>query len=92
MTPATGTVRTARAIHRALVRLAPAHVRRAYGPEMIATFEAAAEAAATQGRLAVARLLWHEMTDILAAHRANRSAARGRGLAVGKNTEPTRRA
>jgi putative ABC transport system permease protein len=66
----------ARAVHRAIIRLAPARVRRPYRDEMIATFETASDAAAAGGRLALVRLLWHELTDVLAAHRASRSRAR----------------
>jgi putative ABC transport system permease protein len=69
-------LRFARAIHRAIVRFAPADVRRQYRAEMIATFETASDAAAPHGRLALARLLWHELIDVLAAHRASRSNAR----------------
>ncbi len=79
MTPAPRSVRVARAIHRLLIRLAPARARRTYGADMIATFEAAADAAAPQGSRALARLLWHEMKDLLAAHRANRSAGAWQG-------------
>jgi predicted permease len=76
----TTTLRIARTIHRVLVRLAPAHVRRTYGEEMIATFETAAHAAAVQGQIAIVRLLWHETKDVLAAHRASRSAPRWQRL------------
>ena len=75
MTTRSTSLRFARAIHRALVRLAPATVRREYRDEMIATFETASEAAAAQGRLALIRLLWHELIDVLAARRASRSNA-----------------
>ena len=76
MTSRTTSLRAARAIHRAIVWFAPAEVRRAYRAEMIATFEAASDAAASHGGLALIRLLWHELIDVLAAHRARRSTVR----------------
>lgn len=73
MTTRSTSLRFARAIHRAIVRLAPGDVRRGYRDEMIATFETASDAAAAEGRLALAGLLWHELVDVLAARRASRS-------------------
>ncbi|HEX7777618.1 MAG TPA: hypothetical protein VF424_00180 [Vicinamibacterales bacterium] len=76
MTTASRAARVARAIHRACLVLAPAAVRRVYRDEMIATFAAAAEAAAAEGSAAVARLLAHELRDLLRARRVRRSGTR----------------
>jgi putative ABC transport system permease protein len=88
VTSRTTSLRAARAIHRAIVWFAPAEVRRAYRAEMIATFEAASDAAASHGRLALTRLLWHELIDVLAAHRARRSNMRWPQTAA-HATQPT---
>jgi predicted permease len=66
------TVRVAMRLHRALLWLVPSAVRREYGAEMIATFEAAAVDARRIGRLAVWRLLVHEIFDLAWSRRANR--------------------
>lgn len=68
------TVRIARAIHRALLVLAPRHVRRAYRAEMLATFEAACADVGARGSLAVWRLLCREIRDLAIACRASRPA------------------
>jgi predicted permease len=61
-------------LHRALLWLAPHDVRREYGAEMIATFEAAANAARAAGRFALCRLLLREIVDLAMSRRANRPA------------------
>jgi predicted permease len=71
----------ARRVHRALLILAPRHVRRAYRAQMIDTFEAASEAAGSRGAGAVCRLLLHELQDLLMARRVARSSA-GSALAM----------
>jgi putative ABC transport system permease protein len=75
--PVSHLTRLARKIHRALLLLAPADVRRAYRAEMIATFESASNAAAANGPRAIARLLVHEMRDLLSARRVHRRGTRG---------------
>jgi putative ABC transport system permease protein len=72
VTPATRTLRIARAVHRWLLVLVPRDVRRAYGPEMIATFEAASADASTRGWMAVWRLLIREIKDLATSRAANR--------------------
>lgn len=69
-------LRLARAIHRVLLILAPRDVRRLYRKEMIATFEAASDAAAADGPAAIAGLLAHETSDLLRARRAGRLGTR----------------
>jgi putative ABC transport system permease protein len=68
-------VRVAARLHRALLWLVPSDVRREYGAEMRATFEAAAAAARGAGSWAVWRLLLHETVDLAWSRRANRPAA-----------------
>lgn len=61
-----------RLLYRALlVLLAPRAVRRRYGPEMVATFDALAEAAAGHGWRALAALLTRETADLIAARRSH---------------------
>ena len=74
MTASSRTVRLATRLHRALLWLVPSEVRRDYGAEMIATFEAAATDARRAGPLAVCRLLFHEILDLAWSRRANRPA------------------
>jgi predicted permease len=69
MTPAWLLV-VARACHRALVRLAPRETRRLYGADMRTTFDALSQRAHSRGIPALAALLWRELLDVLAAHRA----------------------
>jgi len=57
MSASSRTVRLAARLHRALLWLVPDDVRREYGAEMMATFEAAANAARAAGRFALCRLL-----------------------------------
>ena len=68
------TVRAARAIHRALLILVPADVRRRYRAEMVATFETASAEAGARGVGALARLLCAEVRDLATSRRANRPA------------------
>jgi putative ABC transport system permease protein len=68
------TVRVAAHLHRALLRLVPSDVRMTYGADMMATFEAAADEARASSRLAVLRLLLHELVDLARSWRANRPA------------------
>ena len=68
------TVRLAARLHRALLWLVPHDVRREYGAEMIATFEAAANAARAGGRFVLCRLLLREIVDLAMSRRANRPA------------------
>jgi putative ABC transport system permease protein len=72
--PLSRTVKMARCIHKALLVLAPRHVRRTYRAEMIATFEAASADANARGAVAVWRLLLHEIRDFTIARSANRPA------------------
>ena len=74
MSASSRTVRLAARLHRALLWLVPSEVRRDYGAEMIATFEAAATDARRAGPLAVWRLLLHEIADLAWSRRANRPA------------------
>src|SRR5262245_3952127 len=68
------TVRVAAGLHRRLLWLVPSDVRREYGAEMIATFEAGATDARGAGALAVWRLLLREVLDLAWSRRANRPA------------------
>ena len=77
MSTSSRTVRVATRLHRALLWLVPSEVRREYGAEMIATFEAAANDARGAGLLAVWRLLLHEIFDLAWSRRANRPAGLG---------------
>jgi putative ABC transport system permease protein len=74
MSASSRTVRLATRLHRALLWLVPSGVRREYGAEMIATFEAAATDARGAGPLAVWRLLLHEILDLAWSRRASRPA------------------
>jgi hypothetical protein len=74
MTTSSRTVRLATRLHRSLLWLVPSEVRRDYGAEMNATFEAAATDARRAGPLAVCRLLFHEILDLAWSRRANRPA------------------
>ena len=74
MSTSSRTVRVATRLHRALLWLVPSEVRREYGAEMIATFEAAANDARGAGLLAVWKLLLHEILDLAWSRRANRPA------------------
>ena len=74
MSASSRTVRVAARLHRALLWLAPADVRRDYGAEMMATFEAAAGDARRAGPWAVWKLLLHEIFDLAWSRRANRPA------------------
>jgi predicted permease len=65
-------VRIARELQRAILRIVPARVRRVYRDDMIATFHAASADAAERGALAVWRLLGREALDLAFAGRANR--------------------
>jgi putative ABC transport system permease protein len=65
-----GRLRLALALHRLLAQLAPADVRREHGEAMRATFADLAERAAQTGGWTLARLLCHELIDVLAARRA----------------------
>jgi putative ABC transport system permease protein len=76
MTTTTRAARLARAIHRTCLFLAPAAVRRVYRDEMIATFATAVDAVAAEGSAAIARLLAHELRDLLRARRVHRSDTR----------------
>jgi putative ABC transport system permease protein len=61
-----------RLIYRALlVLLAPRAVRRRYGPEIAATFDALAEVAAAHGWRALVALLTRETADLIAARRSH---------------------
>lgn len=62
-------VRFARAVYRALLRLAPPATRRDYEPEMRATFDALSDRAAGRGWWAIVRLLVRETSDLLRARR-----------------------
>ena len=64
-------------IYRCLLALAPPGVRRAYGPDMQATFTSLYEAAAARGVRAVAALLGRELAAMWRAHLAAAPAARG---------------
>ena len=68
-------VRLARAIHRVMLVVVRRSVRQTYRAEMIATFQAASADAATRGSLAIWRLVFRELRDLLTASRANRVAA-----------------
>jgi predicted permease len=74
MTASSRTVQLVTRLHRKLLWLVPSEVRRDYGDEMHATFEAAAIDARRAGSLAVWRLLFHEILDLAWARRANRPA------------------
>lgn len=74
MRPSSRTVRVAARLHRALLWLASADVRRDYGAEMIATFEVAACDARRAGAWAVWRLLLHEIRDLAWSRRVARPA------------------
>ena len=74
MSASSRTVRLAARLHRALLWLVPDDVRREYGAEMMATFEAAANAARAAGRFALCRLLVREIVDLALSRRANRPA------------------
>ena len=74
MTASSRTVRLAMRLHRCFLCLVRRDVRRAYGTEMIATFEAAAHDARRAGPLAVWRLLFHEILDLAWSRRTNRPA------------------
>ena len=74
MSASSRTVRLAARLHRALLWLVPDDVRREYGAEMMATFEAAATAARAAGRFALCRLLVREIVDLALSRRANRPA------------------
>ena len=74
MSASSRTVRVAMCLHRALRWLAASGVRRQYGADMMATFEAAANDARRAGALAVWRLLVHELLDLVWSRRANRPA------------------
>jgi predicted permease len=70
-------VKTARAVHRALLVLVARDVRRAYRADMQATFHAASEEAGRRGMFAVWRLLAREVADLALSRRANRLAELG---------------
>jgi putative ABC transport system permease protein len=74
MSTSSRTVRVAARLHRLFLWLVPAAIRRDYGAEMLATFEAAANDARRTGRLAVWTLLLHELLDLAWSRRANRPA------------------
>jgi predicted permease len=59
-------------IYRCLLVLAPRALRRAYGPDMLATFGALYAAATAKGWSAVCRLLAHEVADMWKARGARR--------------------
>ena len=64
--------RTARALHRALLLLAPRDTRRRYRAEMIETFDALSRSADADGVRATGRLVAREALDMLKAHRRDR--------------------
>ena len=66
-----------RSIYRCLLALAPPGVRRAYGPDMLATFTSLYAAAEARGVRAVAALLGREVAGMWRAHLAGAAAARG---------------
>lgn len=68
--------RAARLLYRCLLALAPRHVRRTFGADMSATFEAMYEAAAARGRRAIARLFVRELVEMWKAGRRSRIAVR----------------
>ena len=72
MTASSLTVRLVLRLRRGFLWLVPLEVRREYGAEMLATFEAAASDARRGGRLAVWRLLFREILDLAVSRRANR--------------------
>lgn len=63
-----------RRLYRTLLRCAPADVRDTYGDDMSDTFDALYDQAASEGRIATARLLVREATSLLAAHVHHRGA------------------
>jgi predicted permease len=64
--------RVALLIYRGLLLLVPRRIRRAYGRDMLATFEALYQASAAEGWRAVARLFLREARDIWTARRRPR--------------------
>ena len=66
------TSRIARFLYRALLAFAPRRVRRAYGPDMLATFEVLYEAAAARGWRSVASLVVHEAAEMWKAGERSR--------------------
>ncbi len=61
-----------RALYRAVLRLAPRHVRDGYGDDMTETFDALFDDAARRGRRAVCRLLADEIRGVVMAHWTDR--------------------
>ena len=72
MTGRSRSVRWGTRLYRACLWLVPSAIRRSYGADMIATFEAAAHDARRAGHWTLGWLLLHEIVDLAWSRRATR--------------------